>query len=182
MMSNKKPQKQIRGKIVSIRLPSMNDAEEFIAKSRASARFHRNLVSPALDIDAFEKYVEGNKTESNRLFLITGNADKAIVGVANMSQIFHGVFKNAYLGYYLFKGFTGNGYMTEGLQLTMRFAFNDLKLHRLEANIQPHNLASINVVKRLGFTLEGLSRKYLKIGGKWCDHERWAIIKEDWRK
>lgn len=180
MMSKKNQRVQIDGKRINIRFPQLVDVDEFISQSKTSVRFHRNLVSPALDSEAFDKYVKGNETDENKLFLLCRKKDDAIVGVTNMSQIFHGIFKNAYLGYYLFKDFVGKGYMTEGINLTLRYAFQDLKLHRLEANIQPHNSASINLVKRCGFTKEGLSRKYLKIGGKWCDHERWAIIKEEW--
>lgn len=70
--------------------------------------------------------------------------------------------------------------MTEAIGLVVRYAFKDLKLHRVEANIQPDNTPSINVVKRAGFTKEGYSKKYLKVGGRWRDHERWAMIREDW--
>jgi ribosomal-protein-alanine N-acetyltransferase len=99
-----------------------------------------------------------------------------------LSQIFRQSFQNAYLGYQLFAGFTGNGYMTEAVSLVLKFSFDDLGLHRIEANVQPHNLPSIAVLRRCGFTQEGFSRRYLKIGGRWRDHERWAIIKEDWKQ
>jgi [ribosomal protein S5]-alanine N-acetyltransferase len=179
-MNKKNQPMRVEGKNVYLRFPEMKDAAEFIVRSRASVKFHRNLVKPARDVEAFKIYVRGNKTDSNRLFLIRRKVDDAIIGATNMSQIFHGGFKNAYLGYYLFAEFAGNGYMTEALKLMLGFAFGALKLHRLEANIQPHNTASIELVKRCGFTKEGYSRKYLKIGGKWRDHERWAIIREDW--
>ncbi len=84
------------------------------------------------------------------------------------------------MGYLLGAAFVGHGYMTEAVGKMLRFAFVDLKLHRIEANVQPDNLPSIGVLKRNGFTKEGFSRKYLKIGGRWRDHERWAIIREDW--
>jgi len=71
--------------------------------------------------------------------------------------------------------------MTEAIALMLRYAFADLRLHRIEANIQPGNVASIALVKRAGFVKEGFSRRYLKIGGRWRDHERWAILAEDWR-
>lgn len=63
----------------------------------------------------------------------------------------------------------------------LRYAFLELKLHRLEANIQPENVASIALVRRAGFVREGYSRRYLKICGRWRDHERWALIAEDWK-
>jgi GNAT acetyltransferase-like protein len=71
--------------------------------------------------------------------------------------------------------------MTEALQLMLRYAFKKIKLHRLEANIQPGNVASISLVRRAGFRREGYSPRYLKICGRWRDHERWAIAVEDWR-
>ena len=71
--------------------------------------------------------------------------------------------------------------MTEALQLVLREAFTKLGLHRLEANIQPGNTASIALAKRCGFELEGFSPRYLKVGGRWRDHERWAIRAETWR-
>jgi ribosomal-protein-alanine N-acetyltransferase len=82
-----------------------------------------------------------------------------------LSQIFRAGFQNAYLGYYVSAQSAGQGHMTEALQLLLRYAFKDLKLHRLEANIQPGNIASIALVKRAGFILEGYSPRYLK--GVW---------------
>jgi ribosomal-protein-alanine N-acetyltransferase len=71
--------------------------------------------------------------------------------------------------------------MTEAVGLMLQYAFGHLKLHRIEANIQPENVASLKLVKRVGFVLEGYSRRYLKISGRWRDHERWAILAEDWK-
>jgi len=65
--------------------------------------------------------------------------------------------------------------MTEAVRRAVTIAFEDFGLHRLEANIQPGNHASIALVKRLGFRLEGFSPQYLQIGGEWRDHERWAV-------
>ncbi len=97
-----------------------------------------------------------------------------------MSQIFYRAFQNAYLGYYVDVNFAGQGLMSEGIRLAINHAFDTLGLHRVEANIQPENTNSINLVERLGFTKEGFSRRYLKINGKWQDHERWALTVEDW--
>ena len=69
--------------------------------------------------------------------------------------------------------------MREGMELTLRFAFSELRLHRVEANIQPANERSLRLAKRVGFKREGFSPRYLKIGGRWRDHERWAILAEE---
>ncbi len=173
---------QIDGKRIILRFPEINYAEEFISQSKSSRKFHHGLVNPPNDLEGFREFIKRNDSDANRCFLICKKDDEAIIGMINLSQIFYKGFQNAYLGYYLFAEFTGKGFMSDALKLVLKFAFEDLKLHRLEANIQPHNTASINLIKRNGFTKEGFSRKYLNIGGKWCDHERWAIIREDWRK
>ncbi len=99
-----------------------------------------------------------------------------MVGVVNITNIVLGKFCSAHLGYYVFAGFERQGFMREGLQAAVRYAFTKLKLHRLEANIQPDNHASIALVKSCGFTKEGYSPRYLQIGGQWRDHERWAVV------
>ena len=86
------------------------------------------------------------------------------------------------MGFYAFREFSGQGLMSEGLSLFLYFYFKKLKLHRIEANIQPENFKSINLIKSKKFRLEGLSTNYLKINGKWRDHERYAITIEDYEK
>ncbi len=66
--------------------------------------------------------------------------------------------------------------MTEAADLAVRYAFDTLGLHRVEANIQPGNAPSIALVRRLGFAREGFSPRYLRISGEWRDHERWARL------
>jgi [ribosomal protein S5]-alanine N-acetyltransferase len=112
--------------------------------------------------------------------LVCRRVDGTIVGVINLNEIVRATFQSAYLGYYAFYPHAGRGYMTEGLALVLRHAFRRLGLHRLEANLQPENRASRALVRRLGFRKEGFSPRYLKIGGRWRDHERWAIVREAW--
>jgi ribosomal-protein-alanine N-acetyltransferase len=107
--------------------------------------------------------------------------DGAIVGFVNISQIVRGRLQSGFMGYGGVAGQTGQGYMTEAIGLALRRAFTELRLHRIEANIQPNNAASIALVRRCGFELEGFSPRYLKVGGRWRDHERWAIRAEQWR-
>jgi ribosomal-protein-alanine N-acetyltransferase len=171
----------IKGKKVYLRQLKSEDFEEFTALTGASRKFHHGFVTPPLDKENFDKYLEVSLLEANRYLLICQNADDSIVGVANLSQIFRKSFQNAYLGYWLGAKYAGRGFMTEAIDLILQYAFKTLNLHRIEANVQPKNLASINVLKRSGFTKEGFSRRYLKIDGRWRDHERWAIIVEDWK-
>jgi [ribosomal protein S5]-alanine N-acetyltransferase len=102
----------------------------------------------------------------------------AIAGLVNINTIIRGRYQNGSLGYNSFAPAAGRGYMTEGLRLAMRYAFEGLQLHRLEANIQPENHASLRLVERLGFRREGYSPGMLFIDGAWRDHERWAITSD----
>lgn len=100
----------------------------------------------------------------------------ALIGSIALTNIIRGIFKSCYMGYKLSERHVGNGYMVEAAKAVIDIAFNDMKLHRIEANIMPHNTASIRVVEKLGFDFEGKSPAYLKINGKWEDHNRYAII------
>lgn len=179
---NAKPKKAtIVGDRVFLRPPLRRDSKELIALNRASTRFHRGLVSPPTQPEQFASFLKRSHQADCACFLVCRVEDGAIVGSITLSQIFLGGFRNAYLGYYVGAKYSGEGYLTEAIDLMLEYAFENLKLHRLEANIQPGNLASIRLVKRAGFIREGFSRRYLKISGRWRDHERWAIIAEDWK-
>ena len=172
----------INGKRVVLRSPVTGDAAEFTAVIHRSAQLNRGLASPPTTAKQFEAFVKRNSHPDGACFLICRADDGAVMGSIALSQIFRGGFRSAYLGYQIGAEFARQGYMTEALQLMLRHAFVNLKLHRLEANIQPNNAASIALVKRAGFIKEGYSRRYLKICGRWRDHERWAILVEDWRR
>lgn len=163
-----------------MRHPNEGDFDELLEIYRTSRNHFRGLMQTEYSRAIFERMLVDAAKESNQYFVTCRRSDDAIIGTINLSQIFRKAFQNAYLGYALGADFTGNGYMTEAVQLILRFAFQELKLHRVEANVQPSNKPSIAVLQRCGFTKEGFSRRYLKIGGRWRDHERWAIIKEDW--
>ena len=169
------------GKRVFLRPPKEDDAQEFISLNRASAWFHKGLVSPPIEVSKFPAYLERCRRADAASFLICRAQDKAIAGAINLSQIFRAGFQSAYLGYFMGSAFAGKGYGTEAMRLLLRHAFTNLKLHRVEANIQPGNVASIALVQRAGFVREGYSKRYLKISGRWRDHERWALTVEDWK-
>ena len=102
-----------------------------------------------------------------------------MAGVLILSQIVRGAFQSAYLGYYAHQAHAGRGYMREAMGQTVEHAFGPLALHRIEANIQPANEASVALALSAGFRLEGFSPRYLLIGGQWRDHERYAITADD---
>jgi ribosomal-protein-alanine N-acetyltransferase len=165
---------------VFIRTPTEEDCQELLSLHRRSKELHFPWVCPPLTEQECKDYIDRCQNEDFEGLLICQSTNDRIIGVANLSQIVYRAFQNAYLGYYVDVDFAGRGLMSEGLRLAIDYAFNILGLHRLEANIQPDNRASIQLVDRLGFTKEGFSRKYLKINGEWRDHERWALTVEDW--
>jgi ribosomal-protein-alanine N-acetyltransferase len=169
-----------RGRRVYLRAPRLSDRAEFLHNVRASQELHRPWVYAPETTREFEAYVSRCGNAADRCFLVCRRSDDALAGVYNVSQIARGFFESAYLGYYAFAPTAGEGLMADGLQLVLRHCFRRLKLHRLEANIQPGNERSKRLVERAGFRYEGYSPRYLKIGGRWRDHERWAITREDW--
>jgi len=170
------------GERVYLREPSNRDEAEVIARNAASRRLHRGWVTPPIDAQAFVEWMVRCRQPNVQCFLVCRLEDGAIAGVYTLSQIVRRLFQSAYMGYYAERPFDGQGFMAEGLQLVLRHTFISMKLHRVEANIQPENVASIALVKRAGFRLEGFSPRYLKIAGRWRDHQRWAITIDDWRR
>ncbi len=168
------------GTRVYLRAPRDSDRDEFVRLARTSRKLHRPWVYAPETARQYDAYLARARNPSERCFLVVARADDSLVGVYNLSQIAHGFFQSAYLGYYGFAPHVGQGLMADGLELVLRHAFRHLKLHRLEANIQPGNEQSKRLVERAGFRYEGYSPRYLKIGGRWRDHERWALTREDW--
>jgi [ribosomal protein S5]-alanine N-acetyltransferase len=166
---------------VVLRTPTAADQDEFIAAMRASRSAHRPWVYMPETPERYAAYLSRVQDPRYALFLACRKKDGAIVGFLNLSEIVRGGFKNAFLGYGGVAAHAGQGYMTEAMRLLLREAFTRLDLHRVEANIQPGNKPSIALAKRCGFELEGFSPRYLKVGGRWRDHERWAIRAETWR-
>jgi ribosomal-protein-alanine N-acetyltransferase len=169
-------------KRVVLRTPAIDDLDAFIAAMRASRKLHRPWITNMPETpERYVAYIARVGDPRQAPFIACRIEDGAIVGFLNISEIVRGPFKSAFLGYGAVAGFERQGYMTEAMQLVLREAFTNLRLHRLEANIQPGNTASIALAKRAGFELEGFSPRYLKVGGCWRDHERWAIRAETWR-
>lgn len=168
-----------RGRRVVLRRPGGRDLVALVALARASRALHRPWVYPPATPVAVARWLGRVRTARRRSFLVCRRADGAIAGVITVSEIVRGALQGAFLGYYAFGPSAGQGYMTEGLALVVRHAFTRLGLHRVEANVQPGNGPSKALLRRLGFRREGFSPRYLKVGGRWRDHERWALVRED---
>jgi ribosomal-protein-alanine N-acetyltransferase len=167
--------------VLTIKRPSPGYAEEFLAAVRRSRRLHKGWVSPPADLEQFRQYVKSQRLANRKGFLVVDGDSSELAGVINVTEIVRGAFQSAYLGYYAFVPFEGRGFMFQGMQLVIAHCFGVMKLHRLEANVQPENARSIALVQALGFQREGFSPRYLKVCGKWRDHERWALLTEWWR-
>lgn len=165
---------------VIVRPVSADDANDLIAANLASIALHEPWVSPCRDHVSFIAYLARCDGERTVGLIARERESGRIVGVVNISEIVRGLFLNAYLGYYGAAGMNGRGLMSEAVALAVTYAFQTLGLHRVEANIQPGNQASLALAQRLGFRKEGYSPRYLKIGGEWRDHERWAMLAEEW--
>jgi ribosomal-protein-alanine N-acetyltransferase len=167
---------------VRLRPIEYGDREEFLTLVRESRELHRPWAYPPERGDQFDELVARSRRDDVVTMLGCRGEDGAIFGVFTMSQIVRGSFQSAYLGYYGHARHARQGYMREALELVLDEAFGPLALHRLEANIQPDNAPSVALALGGGFRLEGFSPRYLLIGGRWRDHERYAITVEEWRE
>ena len=160
---------------VTLRPATSGDEDEYLSLVRASARLHHPWMTLPATPEDFQAYISRYEQPGQESLLICLRSTGAIAGTVNINSIIRGRFQCGSLGYAAFASAAGQGYMTEGLGLVIRYAFGQLRLHRLEANIQPGNHPSLRLVQRLGFRREGYSPELLFIDGTWRDHERWAI-------
>jgi len=174
------------GERVFLARPQARDEQEFFDLIRASAEFHQPwepLPPPGLQQDSPERFrmlLKQDRGDDHEKLFIRRRDTEALAGMINLNNIVRGVFMSASLGYWVGAPHARQGVMTEALPLMLRHAFLTLGLHRVEANLMPHNEASRALVKRAGFRREGLSTRMLKIAGEWNDHERWALLVDEW--
>jgi ribosomal-protein-alanine N-acetyltransferase len=181
-MSRNVPQPLAAGLRVYLRHPRKSDMDEFTRLVLVSRRFLHPWVTPATTPEAYERYLQFSRRKSMCACLVCRSEDSGIIGVCSLSQIFLGDLPRASLGYWIGAKFSGQGYMTEALNLLLAYAFETLRLHRIEADIQPENVHSKALAARTGFRIVGFFPRYLKVAGRWMDHERWAIGRKEWAK
>jgi ribosomal-protein-alanine N-acetyltransferase len=166
---------------VALERPSARRELDFLAAAWRSRALHRGFVVPPGTRAEYRAYLRRARRATQESFFVVTADSRELVGVINVNDIVLYAEQSARLGYYAFEPLAGRGLMREGLARVIAFAFRELGLHRLEANVQGHNRRSAALIESLGFRREGTARGYLKIGNRWRDHERWALLRDDWR-
>ncbi|WP_172382655.1 GNAT family N-acetyltransferase [Streptomyces sp. MNP-20] len=175
-MRQPSPRHLAEGPRTGIRSFTPADGAEFTARARESQELHRPWLCPPTTEETYAAYARTLVEDPARAgFLVCERESGALAGFININNIVRGGFRCGALGYGVFAHAAGRGLMREALGLVVDRAFGELRLHRLEINVQPGNGASIALARRLGFRLEGFSPDFLFIDGAWRDHQRWAL-------
>lgn len=131
-------------------------------------RYHEALL--------MEQKLDMQKGSMLKIYVFKKGMESNIIADISLNQIIRGPLQSCFLGYKCHEKYRSQGYMLEALAAAIHHAFRELRLHRVEANIMPSNIASRKLAERLGFKEEGFSKKYLQINGRWEDHHRYAMI------
>ncbi|WP_226537317.1 GNAT family N-acetyltransferase [Fictibacillus halophilus] len=174
---------KLSGQNIFIRLLNVDDAEDSLQLQVENKEFFEKYSMERLpDFYTLENtrkrlqmMAENAKQDLDYLFGIFTNEDR-LIGTINLFAVMRGSIQSAFVGYFLDERQNGKGYTTEAVKLIVKYAFEELKLHRVEAGVMPHNIGSIRVLEKAGFEKEGLARKNVKINGKWEDHQQMAIV------
>lgn len=164
-----------------LRKPIARDSGEFTEAVRAGRDHLQPFIFAPEDDRTFRLWIAPGSKADTEQFLICRRTDDAIAGFINLNNIVLGGLRSAAAGWAAFPPHHGHGHLRDGLSMTLEFAFTQLGLHRVEANIQPANERSRRLAVGAGMSLEGFSPRYLQVGGEWRDHERWAILSDTWR-
>jgi ribosomal-protein-alanine N-acetyltransferase len=163
------------GARVSLWPVSAGDRHEFVTRARESASLHRSLIFAPTTAAEFDEYVARFNGISAVGFVVRLNGTKELAGFVNINHIVRAPDRRGALGYGGFAATAGHGYVAEAVPLAVRYAFDELGLDRLEADIQPGNAASRRVIEQAGFRPVVAAPRPIYIAGEWRDHERWMI-------
>ncbi|WP_205683825.1 GNAT family N-acetyltransferase [Brevibacillus migulae] len=177
----------LQGKKVDVRFLEPTDAEALLELHRKNRDFFRQFITTREDsfytieqqVNLIATSKEKREQDQQYVFGIFAKGTNRLIGQAALTEVLRGPLQSCYIGYFLDQEWNGKGCMTEAVQLVVEYAFRELKLHRIEAGVMPHNIASIRVLEKAGFQKEGIARKNVHINGRWEDHQVLAIINED---
>ena len=188
-MSRMEPPRLVAERVV-VRMAEARDAGEIVRyykDNRDHLAPSRPLVGPEFFTESFwSSQVKANLAEfreakSVRLFVFDRARPERVIGNVNFTQLFRGPAHYCVLGYGLDREYEGRGYMREALQTAIDYMFREHNLHRISANYVPRNERSGQLLRRLGFVVEGYARDYLLLNGRWEDHVLTSLINPDWR-
>ena len=167
----------------TITIPDIKNLQAFLVRNRTFLGPWEPLrddtyYSEEAILQRIEQEILLDSQEKQLSLYLTQKGEERIIGNVTLSNIVRGPFQSCFLGYKLDEEATGHGYMSEAVAKVVEIAFNDLRLHRIEANIMPRNKRSLQVVKKNGFFFEGVSKDYLKINGTWEDHAHYVLLNE----
>ncbi len=143
--------------------------------------------SPTFDadyytLDAKRKFISDSIKQREKgqgyTFGIFLKDNRKLVGDVSLFHIFRGALQRCLIGYNMDQQYSGRGYATEAVSLAVEFAFNELKIHRVDAGVMLSNIGSMRVLEKAGFHREGIEQKGVKINGQWEDHQIFAILSD----
>ena len=161
-----------------VRHPNAGDRTAFIDAAMRSRDLHTPWTTAPDTDDAFDAFLRRARRRNQSCLLVCAD-DGPLVGSYNLSEIVRGAFQNAFLGYYAFVPHAGRGLMRRAMPLVFHHAFDQLGLHRLQADVQPDNVVSRALLDTTGWREEGFAPRYLHIEGAWRDHVLYAITAEE---
>ncbi|HXQ50865.1 MAG TPA: GNAT family protein [Stellaceae bacterium] len=182
------PAFRLTGQRVLLRAPERRDWRAW-AELRGESRAFLTPWEPTWSSDALTRaafnrrlarYAADWRGDQGYSFLLFRLEDETLLGGIGLTNVRRGVAESASLGYWVGERHARKGYMTEGLQLVLSFAFQRARLHRVEAATLLHNVASRGLLVKSGFREEGHARGYLCIDGRWQDHVLFGILREEW--
>lgn len=176
--------RRIEGEGVYLRAPELRDYPEW-SGLREESRAYLEPWEPTWGADEhsrgsyrykLRRYAEDARDDKAYPLFVFEQSSDDLVGGATLSNVRRGVAQTASLGYWTGERYAGRGYMTAAVFALARYAFDELRLHRIEAACQPENAASRAVLNKAGFIEEGFARGYLKINGAWRDHILFGLV------
>ena len=177
----------LKGNKIFIRFFENADAESLLDLHLRNGELFQKY-SPTFEEDFYtldrnRKYISNSikqrEDDKNYSFGIYLKDNGKLVGDVSLYHLSRGALQRCLIGYSLDKQYNGRGYTTEAVSLAVGFAFNELKLHRVDAGVMLSNIGSMRVLEKVGFHREGIEQKGVKINGQWEDHQMFAIISDD---
>lgn len=164
-----------------LRKPAPQDGREFVERAIESRDHLEPFVRAPDSAGAYRAWLAQGRRPDAEQFLVCRREDDAVGGFVTLHRITAGSAQSATIGWAGFRPLLGAGHVSDGVDMVLEVAFTQLRLHRIEADVQPANERSRALAVRNGFRLEGYSPELLRIGDTWQDHERWAILEREWR-